>query len=310
MRTTKESRFKYPIRFRNGDGKGMVELHTGDTKKRKPLSEGEVGVVRTLLQIRTKNRTGMVRLVGGTRRGSPDGQMMINKFISDEVSGEKEQKLGFEKMVGTAKVTLKNKDGELNLAAKDSISKEKETHISIERSKASLSEEFDKVQAELDGANRRPHIASINDMYKLLQDCNSSLRLYNSKLQTDLTAANETIKREEKERLNMVENLHTLRCQHKSLQDQLTSSIASQEGAMKEKDALMKEVACLRMELHQIKDDRDQYQQQEQSLAVEVSNYKELATNSSELEISDMSALMTKNEFEGKKDSLTSYINA
>ncbi|KAL4332972.1 hypothetical protein GQ457_07G013820 [Hibiscus cannabinus] len=243
---------------------------------------------------------------------------------------------------------LKNKDEELNLvilelrkslgslqenllkeesekkAAKDSLSKEKEVRISIERSKASLSEELDKAQAELDGANQR--IASINDMYTRLQEYNSSLQLYNSKLQTDLSAAHETIKHREKERLDTVEDLHTLRGQHKSLQDQLTSSIASQEGAMKQKDDLLNEVACLRMELHQIKDDRDQYQRQAQSLADEVSKYKELATNSSELEekclsqgnqiqilhdqlavaerklqMSDMSALETRNEFEGQK---------
>ncbi|GMI63705.1 kinesin 3, KINESIN-LIKE PROTEIN IN ARABIDOPSIS THALIANA C [Hibiscus trionum] len=243
---------------------------------------------------------------------------------------------------------LKNKDEELNLvilelrkslgslqenlvkeesekkAAMDSLSKEKDVRISIERSKASLLEELDKAQAELDGANQR--IASINDMYTRLQEYNSSLQLYNSKLQTDLSAAHETIKHREKERLDIVEDLHTLRGQHKSLQDQLTSSIASQEGAMKQKDALQNEVACLRMELHQIKDDRDQYQRQAQSLADEVSKYKELATNSSELEekclsqgnqiqilhdqlavaerklqMSDMSALETKKEFEGQK---------
>lgn len=64
-------------------------------------------------------------------------------------------------------------------------------------------------------------------MYKLLQEYNSSLQLYNSKLQTDLDTAHETIKRGEKERSAIVENLHTLRGQHKSLQDQLMSSIVS-----------------------------------------------------------------------------------
>ncbi|EOY12618.1 Kinesin 3 isoform 4 [Theobroma cacao] len=245
-------------------------------------------------------------------------------------------------------VALKNKDEELNLiilelrkslaslqeklakeesekkAAVDSLAKEKEARINTERSQASLSEELDKVRGELDGANQR--IASINDMYKLLQEYNSSLQLYNSKLQTDLDAAHETIKRGEKERSAIVENLHNLRGQHKSLRDQLTSSIASQDETMKQKDALVNEVACLRMELRQIRDDRDLYQQQVQTLTAEVSKYKELATNSSELEekclsqgnqiqilhdqlavaerklqMSDMSALETRFEFEGQK---------
>ncbi|XVF77656.1 hypothetical protein PTKIN_Ptkin14bG0064700 [Pterospermum kingtungense] len=209
-------------------------------------------------------------------------------------------------------------------AAVDSLEKEKEARNSIERSQASLSEELDKVKVELDGANQR--IASINDMYKLLQEYNSSLQLYNSKLQTDLDAAHETIKRGEKERSSIVENLHNLRGQHKSLQDQLASSTASQDEVMKQKDGLLNEVACLRMEQQQIRDDRDHYKQQVQSLAADVSKYKEMATSSNELEekclsqrnqiqilhdqlavaerklqMSDMSALETRVEFEGQK---------
>ncbi|KAA3467520.1 kinesin-1 [Gossypium australe] len=253
-----------------------------------------------------------------------------------------------ERRCSEMEVALNNKEEELNLiilelrkslaslqdklakeesekkAAVDSLTKEKESRTSIERSQASLSEELEKVQGELDGANQR--IASINDMYKLLQEYNSSLQLYNSKLQTDLDTAHETIKRGEKERSAIVENLHTLRGQHKSLQDQLMSSIASQDEVMKQKDALLNEVACLRMELHKTREDREHYQHQVQSLAAEVSKYKELATNSSELEekclsqgnqiqilhdqlavaerklqMSDMSIFETRNEFEGQK---------
>ncbi|XWS09869.1 hypothetical protein CRYUN_Cryun39dG0026600 [Craigia yunnanensis] len=261
-----------------------------------------------------------------------------------------------ERRCSEMEVALKNKEEELNLiilelrkslaslqeklakeesekkAAADSLAKEKEARISIERSQASLLEELDKVQGELDSANQR--IASINDMYKLLQEYNSSLQLYNSKLQTDLDAAHETIKRGEKERSAIVENLHNLRGQHKSLRDQLTSSIASQDEAMKQKDALLNEVACHRMELQQIRDDRDHYQQQVQSLAADVSKYKELATNSSELEekclsqgnqiqilhdqlavaerklqMSDMSAFETRVEFEGQKQLINELQN-
>ncbi|KAE8704048.1 Kinesin-1 [Hibiscus syriacus] len=253
-----------------------------------------------------------------------------------------------ERRCSEMEVSLNNKEEELNLiilelrkslaslqdkltkeesekkAAVDSLTKEKEARTSIERLQASLSEELEKVQGELDGANKR--IVSVNDMYKLLQEYNSSLQLYNSKLQTDLDTAHETIKRGEKERLAIVENLHTLRGQHKSLQDQLLSSIASQEEVMKQKDSLLNEVACLRMELYQTKESGEHYQQQVQSLTAEVSKYKELATSSSELEekclsqgnqiqilhdqlavaerklqMSDMSAFETRNEFEAQK---------
>ena len=60
-------------------------------------------------------------------------------------------------------------------------------------------------------------------MYKLLQEYNSSLQLYNSKLQTDLDTAHETVKRGEKEKAAIVENLSTLGGQYMSLQDQFNS---------------------------------------------------------------------------------------
>ena len=49
-----------------------------------------------------------------------------------------------------------------NQAAVDSLAKEKEARISIERSLASLSEELDKGQGELDSANQRVNIRMKN----------------------------------------------------------------------------------------------------------------------------------------------------
>lgn len=67
-------------------------------------------------------------------------------------------------------------------------------------------------------------IHAVSDMYKLLQEYNSSLQLYNSKLQGDLDEAHETIKRGEKERTGIVENIGNLKGQFKALQDQLAAS--------------------------------------------------------------------------------------
>lgn len=67
-------------------------------------------------------------------------------------------------------------------------------------------------------------IQAVNDMYKLLQEYNSSLQLYNSKIQGDLDEAHETIKRGEKERTGIVENIGNLKGQFKALQDQLAAS--------------------------------------------------------------------------------------
>lgn len=54
---------------------------------------------------------------------------------------------------------------------------------------------------------------------------------------------------------------------------------------MKQKDALVHEVACLRVELQQVRDDRDRQLSQVQALTSEVIKYKELATSSEELEV-------------------------
>lgn len=61
-------------------------------------------------------------------------------------------------------------------------------------------------------------------MYKGLQEYNSSLQQYNTKLQSDLAAANDNLKRVEKEKSAIVENLSALRSHNKSLQDELASS--------------------------------------------------------------------------------------
>lgn len=64
-------------------------------------------------------------------------------------------------------------------------------------------------------------------MYKRLQEYNQSLQLYNAKLQKDLETANESLKKVEKEKLSIVENLSALRGHYNSLQEQLTLSRVS-----------------------------------------------------------------------------------
>ncbi|XP_038689419.1 kinesin-like protein KIN-14N isoform X2 [Tripterygium wilfordii] len=210
----------------------------------------------------------------------------------------------------------------------DALANEKEARMSMEKSQANLSEKLGEAQGELQSANQR--IASINDMYKLLQEYNSSLQVYNGKLQTDLDAAHETIRRGEKEKAAIVENLSNLRGQYQSLQDQFTSSKDSLHETTRHKDALLNEVVSLRAELQQVRDDRDCQQSKAQALTTELANYKELAIKSNELEtrclsqsnqlrmvqvqleaaekklqMSDMSVVETRVEFEGQKQLLS-----
>lgn len=57
-------------------------------------------------------------------------------------------------------------------------------------------------------------------------------------------------------------------------------SQSSQQEAMKQKEELKKEVSCLRSELQQIRDGRDNLSVQVQRLTSEFDNYTELTTKS------------------------------
>ncbi|CAN7038997.1 hypothetical protein BRARA_B01366 [Brassica rapa] len=211
-----------------------------------------------------------------------------------------------EKHCAVMEASLKNKEEELNmiieelrknfesaqiqlakeqtekLAANDSLGKEKEARLAVEKAQGGLTEELGKAQGELQTANQR--IQSVNDMYKLLQEYNSSLQLYNSKLQGDLDEAHETIKRGEKERTEIVENIGNLKGQFSALQDQLVASKASQDDIMKQKAELVNEIASLKVELQQAKDERDHHLTELKTLQTEANKYNDFKDTITELE--------------------------
>ncbi|KAL5548234.1 hypothetical protein UlMin_003465 [Ulmus minor] len=182
------------------------------------------------------------------------------------------------------------------LAAMESLAKEREAKLNIERSQNSLSEDLAKAQRELSSANQK--ISSLNDMYKRLQDYIASLQQYNSKLHTDLSTAEDELKSVEKEKAIMVENLSMLR-------GQLSMCKASHDEAVKQRDSLVNESASLKMELQQVRDDRDRLLNQVETLTAEVVKYKESTENSS----SELDNLKTKaNDLEEKCQSQSSEI--
>lgn len=142
-------------------------------------------------------------------------------------------------------------------------------------------------------------------MYKRLQEYNTSLQDYNSKLQKELATTSETLKRVEKEKSAVVENLSNLRGHHNSLQDQLATSRASQDEAMKQKEALLSEVGCLREDLQQVRDDRDRQLSQVLALTSEVVKYKE-CTGKSFAELDNLT--VKSNELEVKCSSQSDQI--
>ncbi|XP_071730198.1 kinesin-like protein KIN-14N isoform X2 [Rutidosis leptorrhynchoides] len=172
------------------------------------------------------------------------------------------------------------------LAAMESLTKEKDARLSAERSQSSILEDLERAQRESSSANQK--ILSLNDMYKRLQEYNTSLQQYNSKLQSELNQTNDILKNVEKEKVAVLENLSSLKGHYTSLQDQLT--------ATKLKEALASEVGCLRSDLQQVRDDRDRQLSSVQDLSAEVLKYKEwtgksaaelgqLTTKSKELEV-------------------------
>uniref|UniRef100_A0A165ZDW0 Kinesin-like protein n=2 Tax=Daucus carota subsp. sativus TaxID=79200 RepID=A0A165ZDW0_DAUCS len=170
------------------------------------------------------------------------------------------------------------------LAALETLNKEKMERASAERLQTSLSEELARAQRENSSVAQK--IISLTDMYKRLQEYNTSLQDYNSKLQKELATTNETLKQAEKEKSIVVENLSNLRSQYNSLQDQLTSSRASQDETMKQNEAIINEIGCLRGDLQKTRIDRDQLESELEAVKNEHVKYKECAKKSfAELEI-------------------------
>ncbi|KAJ9671975.1 hypothetical protein PVL29_025565 [Vitis rotundifolia] len=191
------------------------------------------------------------------------------------------------------------------LAAMDSLAREKEARLAAERLQTSLTDELGKAQREHSSASQK--ITSLNDMYKRLQEYNTSLQQYNSKLQTELATVNEALKRVEKEKAAVVENLSTLRGHYNALQDQLTLTRASQDEAMKQREALVNDVVCLRGELQQARDDRDRHLSQLEVLTTEAVKYKE-CTGKSFAELENLS--LKSNELEARCLSQSDQIKA
>ncbi|KAF5474668.1 hypothetical protein F2P56_006549 [Juglans regia] len=156
--------------------------------------------------------------------------------------------------------------------------KEKEARVASEKSQSSLLAELEKTRQGKSAAEHKA--ASFEDMYKRAQEYNMSLQQYNSKLQKDNETHSESLKRVEREKLTIVENLSNLRCHNKALQDQLTSFKASQDESIKQKELLSNELRCLRGELNQVRDDRDRQVTRVQALTAEVVKYEEFTGRS------------------------------
>ncbi|XP_024024920.1 kinesin-like protein KIN-14C [Morus notabilis] len=193
--------------------------------------------------------------------------------LKNKVEEMNQINLELQKTIATLEEKLAKEESD-KLDAINCHRREKEARDGAEKLQASLSDALEKVKQEKLIADQR--VSTSEDLYNRAQEYNKSLQQYNSKLQTDLETASESLKRVEMEKLTIVENLSTLRGHYKSLQDQLSSIKASQDDAIKQKDTLLNELKCLRGELQQVRDDRDHRASQVQALTSEMEKHKEV----------------------------------
>lgn len=134
-------------------------------------------------------------------------------------------------------------------------------------------------------------------MYKRLQEYNTSLQQYNSKLQNELKTATDANKQVEKEKAAILENHSTLRGHYSLLQKEFTSAKVSflfhlnlfpncshfdpvllqdsLDNAVKQKEDATNEVKVLRSELQKLREDRESQLSEIQDLKSEILRYKD-----------------------------------
>ncbi|KAJ8422539.1 hypothetical protein Cgig2_032172 [Carnegiea gigantea] len=268
------------IKGKKFDLKGKLEQISESNKKLRLCIKWFQGIEQTLIKEQEALRNSLDALekkcaeIGDAQKKSTEDE--LNASIG-------ELRLNYAALQG--KFAKEESD---KLDAIESHKREMELRLAAESSKASLCQELEKVRQEKLLADEK--VASANEMYKRLQEYNTSLQQYNSRLQADLQAANVTLQRVEKEKSAIVENLSTLRGHHASLQDQLTSSRASQDELTKQKEVLVTELNCLRGELQQVREDRDRLHLQVYLLISEIERYKESTGKS----VAELDNLMIK----------------
>ncbi|XP_066346019.1 kinesin-like protein KIN-14H [Miscanthus floridulus] len=155
----------------------------------------------------------------------------------------------------------------------ESYEKEKQKRESAESSRDVLTVDLERVTH--DAKRFSEQLKMVQDTNKRLQEYNTSLQQYNSNLQADASKSGETISKLQKEKSAMMETMAILRENNSSMGNQLESSRVSQQEAIRVKEELRKEVERLKVELKQVRDDRDHSVIQLNSLNIELRNYKE-----------------------------------
>ncbi|CAO2823724.1 unnamed protein product [Amaranthus hypochondriacus] len=267
------------IKGKKFDLKGKLEQLSESNKKFRLCIKWFQGVEQSLNQEQEKLRN----LLEASERKCVE--------IEDERKRKEDELNTLNGELRQSKVVLREKlakEESDKLEAIEGLNNEQNGRATAEALNASLSQELEKTRQEKADADLK--VASVNDMYKRLQEYNTSLQQYNSRLQTDLAAANATLQRVEKEKSTIVENLGSLRGHYATLQDQLSSFKASQNEAAKQKETLNNELIRLQGELQQVRDERDRTHSQVLLLTSEIEKYKETTGKS----VAELDNLMMK----------------
>nr|CAB3488362.1 unnamed protein product [Digitaria exilis] len=187
-----------------------------------------------------------------------------------------------------------NREKSEKLIAVESYEKEKQERESAENSRDVLTVDLERVTH--DAKRFSEQLKMVQDTNKRLQEYNSSLQQYNSNLQADASKSGETISKLQKEKSAMMETMATLRECNNSMSNQLESSRASQQEAIRVKEELRKEVECLRAELKQ----ETCSTQKEQIQTFQ----KQLTVATEKLKLADVTAIEAMTGYEEQKEKI------
>ncbi|XP_054796454.1 kinesin-like protein KIN-14C isoform X2 [Prosopis cineraria] len=163
------------------------------------------------------------------------------------------------------------KEESLKLEAIDFLRVEKEARSAAEEMQVLLSTKLEKVEEE-----------KLAEELKAKQtlDYNINLQDYNKDIHSQLESTNRVIKDLESHKAALIATLSDVRGLNKALQVRLETARVSEEKATKLNDVLIHKLDDLRVELKQLKNDRDEQHAQVHALTGEVASYKELIGNS------------------------------
>ncbi|KAG0482767.1 hypothetical protein HPP92_010851 [Vanilla planifolia] len=197
--------------------------------------------------------------------------------IESQMNSKIEELTSLTEEYQTMKVSLEEnlrREESNKLVAIKAQEKEAEARAASENLRYGLMEDLEKATQKINHLNNQ--IKMIQETNKRLQEYNTSLQQYNSNLQDDAVKNGDTISKLQMEKNAMVETITGLRDQSSLLRNQLENIRSSKQETINQKEEFKKEAGCLRSELQQVREDRDNQLAHVKSMTAELNIYKEI----------------------------------